>query len=524
MKKNIIWSLLTLLCGTFFFYSCSTKDDVPSVTDETASVTFEFDANTIASDTKGALPSDPVAVPGVILCNTDNVPMSVDIKLTGPNGVVNITAEQVKVFGDKLKTDPYELPAGEYTVNAVTVYNASTSAVIYSGVKSPSTFSPFVPDGYFMDKQKFTLAKYTKPTVPFYVLCARDYNATDFGMPKFELNRIEVTCFDMFFNVCDKNGEHMVGVGTIKVYDKQNGTLLYSDAFDGGTLDNNGNPTTEGNIATLCFADDLTKDNATESYYIVVNFTNPNMLNSQHTFAGEATVEDLLKFKNSPNWSVSMNALHLIVCDDDTPFCLLPGVICDECNGGLYENFENYSDIKDFYARSGWSAPSGQGDVLAIAPGNKYILAVSPADTDKDRVKYIWTTGTFKYQPKHNIHFNFFVKSKLVDGDPIKWSQEDKPDCKSVPAIVKVRLLDINGNQLLSRQKKLELQGHESNWKLYHAFDFPCDPVLASQCAQAEISVNLEDGYIYNQYICWHPIVGKYVSYQFGIDNVKSGL
>ncbi|MGL5732408.1 MAG: hypothetical protein ACRCX5_14970, partial [Bacteroidales bacterium] len=429
MKKNIIWSLLTLLCGTFFFYSCSTKDDVPSVTDETASVTFEFDANTIASDTKGALPSDPVAVPGVTLCNIDNVPMSVDIKLTGPNGVVNITAEQVKVFGDKLKTDPYELPAGEYTVNAVTVYNASTSAVIYSGVKSPSTFSPFVPDGYFMDKQKFTLAKYTKPTVPFYVLCARDYNATDFGMPKFELNRIEVTCFDMFFNVCDKNGEHMVGVGTIKVYDKQNGTLLYSDAFDGGTLDSNGNPTTEGNIATLCFADDLTKDNATESYYIVVNFTNPNMLNSQHTFAGEATVADLLKFKNSPNWSVSMNALHLIVCDDNTPFCLLPGVICDECNGGLYENFENYSDIKDFYTRSGWTAPTGQGDVLVVAPGNKYILAVSPADADKDRAKYIWTTGTFKYQPKHNIHFSFFVKSEIIDGDPVKWHEQDCGDC-----------------------------------------------------------------------------------------------
>ncbi len=521
MKKNIVWSLLTLLCGTFFFYACSTKDDVPQATDETASVTFEFDANTIASGTKGNLPSDPVAVPGVTLCNTDNVPLSVDIKLTGPNGVVNITAEEVKEFNGKYKTNPYELPAGTYTVNAVTVYNASTSTVIYSGVKTPSTFAAFVPAGYFMDQQTFTLAKYTKPTVPFYVLCAKDYNATDFGMPKFELNRIEVTCFDIFFNVCDKNGEHMVGVGTIKVYDKENGTLLYQDAFDGGVLDNEGNPTSEGNIATLCFADDLTKNNATESYYIVVNFTNPNMLSTQTTFAGEASVEDLLKFKDSPSWNVSMNALHLIVCDEDTPFCLLPGVICDECNGGLYETFENYSDINDFYSRSGWTSPAGQGDIFVVTPGNKYILAVSPADKDKERESFIWTTRTFKYQPKHNIRFNFFVKRVLVDGDPVKW--EGCSDC-SVPAIVKVKLLDKNGNELFSREKQLNLQGDESDWRLHESFNFPCDPVLVSQCARTELSVSLKDGYAYNWCHPWAGKKGKYVSYHFGIDNVKSGL
>lgn len=522
MKKNILASLLTLVCGTFFFYSCSTKDDVPQVTDETASVTFEFDANTIASGTKGILPTDPVPVPGITLCNTENVPLSVDIKLTGPKGVVSILAEQVKEFAGVYKTDPYELPAGEYTVNAVTVYNASTSTVIYSGVKSPSTFSPFVPDGYFMDEQKFTLLKYTKPTIPFYVLCAKDYNATDFGMPKFELNRVEVTCFDMFFNVCDKNGEHMVGVGTVKVYDKLNGTLLYSDSFDGGVLDNDGNPTTEGNIATLCFADDLTKDNATEKYYIVINFTNPDMLNSQHTFAGEASVEDLLKFKDSPSWNVSMNALHLIVCDDDTPFCLLPGVICDECNGGLNEDFQNYADINDFYARSGWSAPSGQNEQLAITDGNKYILAISPSDDDRNREYFKWTTKVFKYAPSHNIHFNFFVKSEIVDGKPT-WP--NCSDCNSVPAIVTVRLLDKNGIELLKRKKDIQLQGHESEWKLYHAFNFNCDPVLASQCAQAELSVSLKDGYKYNEWVCQSKeFVGKYLSYKFGIDNVKSGL
>ncbi|MGL5730699.1 MAG: hypothetical protein ACRCX5_06230, partial [Bacteroidales bacterium] len=145
-------------------------------------------------------------------------------------------------------------------------------------------------------------------------------------------------------------------------------------------------------------------------------------------------------------------------------------------------------------------------------------------DADKDRAKYIWTTGTFKYQPKHNIHFSFFVKSEIIDGDPVKWHEQDCGDCRSVPAIVKVRLLDQNGNQLLSREKELKLQGHEQNWKLYHAFNFECDPVLVSQCAKAEISVSLKDGYAYNQWICPWTEVGKYTSFKFGIDNVKSGL
>ncbi|MGL5787829.1 MAG: hypothetical protein ACRCX4_13590 [Bacteroidales bacterium] len=518
MKKNLFWSLLTLLVGTFMFYSCSTKEDAPQ-TEEMTSVSFELNANTISSGTKGELPENPEVLPDPALCNEDNVPLSVDLKLTGPLGSVDITGLEVKEFNGKYKTDPYELPAGTYTVNAVTVYNSSSSTVIYSGVKSPSKFSPFVPAGYFMDQQQFTLLKYTKPVVAFYVLCAKNYNASDFGMPKFELNRMEVTCFDIFFNVCDKNGEHVVGTGSIKVYDREEGTLLYSDTFDGGTLDANNNPTSEGNIATLCFANDLTKDNASESYYIVVKFTNPNMLNTQSVFSGTATVEDLLKFKDSPRWDASMNALHLIVCDG--PFCLLPRIICDECDGTLYEDFETYENINDFYTRSGWIVPGGQGDVLEIAPGNKYILAVSPADLDRHRKEFQWTTSSFRYMPNHNIRFNFYVKSEIVDGKPT-WP--NCSDCNSVPAIVKVRLLDKNGNELLSASKDLNLQGHENNWKLYEAFSFPCDPVLASQCAKAEINVSLKDGYSYNEWVCPSEIKGKYVSYKFGIDNVKSGL
>lgn len=523
MRKNVFWSLLTLLLTSFVFYSCSTKEDAPQ-SEETNAVTFEFDANMVVSKTAPASP-DYVAVPGYELCKTPNVPMKVSIKLAE---VADPIILDVKSFDGVYKTDPYELPANKtYTVSSVIVYNSVIpSQVIYSGVVSPSLLSTFVPGptsgptSYFMGQQQFTLLPYTKPTVKLYVLCTKDYNATDFGMPKFEINRIEVTCFDIFFNVCDKNREHVVGKGMVEVYDHQGGRLLYSDEFNGGTLDQHGNPTSAGNLATICFGDDLTKDNATESYYIKITFTNPDMLNPNHVFSGVATVEELLKFKQSPRWDVSMNALHLMVCDEGT-FCLLPRVIC-ECSGALYEDFQTYSDINDFYERSGWTRPAGQNDVLHQTMfGNKYILAVSPADINKDKETFKWTTSLFKYINGHKIQFNFYYKEIMVKNSDVDANvQNECPDHVKAKVIVK---LYSETNQFLGQYSDdVYLGGSDfpRDWELFKTFSFNCQ--VPSQCAKAEISVQLEDGFK------WvrrgrHGTDTDFVSYKFGLDNVESG-
>lgn len=523
MRKNVFWSLLTLLLTSFVFYSCSTKEDAPQ-SEETNPVTFEFDANMVVSKTA---PADPgyVAVPGYELCKTPNVPMKVSIKLAE---VADPIILDVKSFDGVYKTDPYELPANKtYTVSSVIVYNSVIpSQVIYSGVVSPSLLSTFVPGptsgptSYFMGQQQFTVLPYTKPTVKLYVLCTKDYNATDFGMPKFEINRIEVTCFDLFFNVCTRTREHVVGQGTIEVYDQQGGKLLYSDDFNGGAVDQHGNPTSAGNLATICFGDDLTKDNATESYYIKVIFTNPDMLNPNHIFSGVATVEDLLKFKQSPRWDVSMNALHLLVCDEGT-FCLLPRVIC-ECSGPLWENFETYSDINDFYARSGWTKgfPT-QDDELVSAHSNKFILAVSPADIDKLSADYKWTTAKFHYVQGHNVRFNFFLKSTIMKSsmwDDVNFCRECVlADLKSK---ITIKLLKEDGTVLMSKVHDLNITANDCHpeWNIMKAFELPC-PGISTQCAKVEITAELGDGCKY-----WSLRDGfeKY-TLSFGLDNVESG-
>lgn len=304
-----------LLMGTFMFYSCSSKDDGPAIEDNTSLVSFEFDANTLVSNTK-AISGSETPDPTTTLCVDGSIPLTVLIKLKGPSGDLVLPELSVKSFNGILKTDPYELPSGDYTVMSVTVFNTSNpSQVIYSGVLDGAPFAKFVPDGYLMEKQSFKLLKYTKPTVKLYVLCARNYTATDFGMPKFELNRIEVTCFDLFFNVCDEYSEHFVGEGTINVWDKlpsNGGKVLYTDEFG------------SGNIATICFADNMeNKNDASETYQIQVEFKAPY---SAYSFIQQISVEDLLKFKIWSNFDNSMNAVHVVLCDPKAnPKVLFPG-------------------------------------------------------------------------------------------------------------------------------------------------------------------------------------------------------
>lgn len=304
-----------LLMGTFVFYSCSSKDDVPAVDDEKSYVTFEFDANTLVSQTK-AVTGNEIPNPTTTLCLENKTPMSVQIVVKNSAGALTtIGPVTVSDFNGKLKTDPYELPAGTYTVMSVIVYNTSIpTQIIYSGVLEGAPFAKFVPNGYFMEKQTFEVLKYTKPTVSLYVLCAKSYTATEFGMPKFELNRIEVTCFDLFFNVCDQYSEHFVGEGTIKVWSNVNnqpGATLYSDQFG------------EGNIATICFADNKEIQDLNESYFIQVIFNAPY---AAYSFIQKISVVDLLKFKTWGNFDTSMNAVHVVLCDPKAdPKVLFPG-------------------------------------------------------------------------------------------------------------------------------------------------------------------------------------------------------
>jgi len=464
LKKMMGFSAIAL--AIFAFNACSSKES-PVDTGSGQEVTFQLDAKTIM-ETKAA-------VEGYTECNSENVPMQVAIVLSGTEN--KVIDQAVNLYGDNYKTAPVLLKSGDYTVESVTVYNGTT--VIYSGVKAPAEFATFIPTGYLMGEQKFTVTDYTKPTVPLYVLCAKGEPANKFGMPKFQINRVEVTCFDLFFNVCDptRDNEHEVGEGTISVYDEKGGSLLYSDDF------------ASGNIATLCFADDLTKENVEESYYIEVVLTNDFLAVNPTIISGTATVEELLRYKEASNWNDDMNAIHVEYCGQEV-FCLLPRLICDVCNTQLSETFENYTDINDFYSNSGWmNLNNGEDQLMRHPATNQWMLAIGE---DRD---FEWKTVKFAYTQGDKISLDAFVKSYASE-----WNKWD--------AVVTLALADEAGNVIESTKKEIKMSspcGHAS-WTAIPRCGFM--PETESGCYRLYIKVKLADTCKGNYY--------------FGMDNVIS--
>ncbi|MGL5730698.1 MAG: hypothetical protein ACRCX5_06225, partial [Bacteroidales bacterium] len=278
MKKvirPIFGSMLFLLSG-FLMISCS--NDSPSGQEQQSEeVIFEFDLNQIVETKATVEPIEEAACGGEELTAT---PYSFVIKTWH---LESNTEHELKgtlgTFNGKLKSDPIHLPTGTHKLLDAKVHKGGP--VLYQAVMPDSKFAAFVPAEYHLGST-FTVLPYTKPTVTNFMLCTIGHSSEEFGMPKFELQRVETYCFDLFVNVCDPklNNEHFVGKGSVKVYSKEGGNLLWedTDGFD------------EGKIGTVCFADYL--DNPSKSYYIEISLNN-NFLNPKpQIYAGTVPVSE----------------------------------------------------------------------------------------------------------------------------------------------------------------------------------------------------------------------------------------
>ncbi|MGL4805301.1 MAG: hypothetical protein ACRDD8_04240 [Bacteroidales bacterium] len=497
-----IKSLLCILLGAFLYTGCSTNDQ-PDNSTEINTVTFQFDAKKVF-DTKALS-----AIEGYQQClgNTDVSTLYVDIALTGPETKV-LTNVPVKLFGDNLKTDPIELKSGEYTVTNVIVYSGTTP--LYAGVVAANPlplFAPFIPAEELMGNKKFTLQNYTKPTITLFVLCAQKEPATNFGMPKFELNRIEVTCFDIFVNVCDKYGEHVVGEGTVYLMPHNaasNGAMpdfskaLYQDTFNGGTIAN-GQPATAGDIATLCFPDNMEIADNNEVYDLVFHITNAL---EQQIFTQTVTVENLLKFKESDLWDESMNAIHVEYCGG-IPFCIIPNDDCggntDDCDPFMpgtsnQEDFQIYADNAALQAAWPWEIKNvnlismigiqGTSDKYVYVKGNQ-------------QGEITWKSQQFKFTNGDKILIDAAIRKLNSDDTPAN------PGGASFDAWLKVNLIDENGKKV----------GTEWKQKMQSNTDFALQTFevirknTGTGCYRLAITLDMQSG--------------KQERFEFKMDNIK---
>lgn len=285
--------------------SCS-SDEGQSKTTDGNEVTFEFSANEL-------LESRAVTTQEDGRCSTTrSTLLMAEISFITPSGQMTRSGA-VALSGTSLKSAPIFMNSGTYTIDNVTLFDGLTREVIYAGVRAGAPYAQFLPphpepgNSYLMGEETFTVTNYTKPTISTYLLCTNGEQASNFGMPKFQVNSVDVTCFEIFFNLCNPalNNEHFVGEGTIAIYDKAgvDRTELMSDSFG------------EGDIATLCFADNLTLPDNEESYYIEVIFTNSFLPLGERTHGRWVSVMELNDFKNpTGGWDEAMNCVHRIYC------------------------------------------------------------------------------------------------------------------------------------------------------------------------------------------------------------------
>lgn len=495
-----------LLLGAFFYTGCSTNEQ-PVNPDSSNAVTFQFDAKKVF-DTKAL-----TAIEGYQQCMGDIAinTMAVDITLVGPE-TKTLTNVPVKLFGDNLKTDPIELKSGTYTVTNVIVYSGSTP--IYAGViddQNPATelplFASFIPSTELMGNKKFTLDNYTKPTITLFVLCAQKEPATNFGMPKFELNRIEVTCFDIFVNVCDQYGEHVVGEGTVYLmpHNANSNTAmpdfskaLYQDDFNGGTIVN-GQPTTAGDIATLCFPNNMEIADNEEVYDLV--FYIKNALDQQ-IFTQTVTVENLLKFKESDLWDESMNAIHVEYCDG-IPFCIIPN---DDCGGNTSTCdpfMPNTSNKEDFNSYADDNA------LKAIWPWTiKNTTLISMIGIQGTNDKYVYVKGNQQGEVTWESKQFQFTKGDVITLDAVirKLNSDDTPSNPggaSFDAWLKVNLIDENGKKVGTEWKQKMQSDKNFTFNTYQVIR----KNVGTGCYKLAITLDMQSG--------------KKERFEFKMDNIK---
>jgi len=291
-----LFSILSL-----FFYSCN-SDETHQRDVRGQDVVFEFDANQILNTRAGD--QDTECSPA------RNTLFMAEISLITPIGR-SVRTGLVTISGGSLKSAPFFMEIGEYIVDNVTLFDGMIQRVAYSGVRPGGEYAKFIPphpeegNSYLMGEQTFSVNMYTKPNVSTYLLCANGEQASNFGMPKFEINSVEVGCFDIFFNVCDPNldNEHFVGSGVITLYDKEgdNRVAIMSDTFG------------EGDIATLCFVDNLTLYDDDESFYVEVVFDNDFLRQAQRVHGETLSVAQLKAFKSQEGgWNSEMNCVHRV--------------------------------------------------------------------------------------------------------------------------------------------------------------------------------------------------------------------
>ncbi|MGL5561006.1 MAG: hypothetical protein ACRDCN_00080, partial [Tannerellaceae bacterium] len=460
MKYEYLSAIFLAGFLTFSINSCTSEDQPASIKGQTTQVSFAImmpEGIQSKATTESSLGDTPWKSYTQCMSQFDKdgkpIPSNPDFPIvanmnitrsedgTGPADL-NVKVNIIKRADGSYVTDPITVDAGKtYTINTLTITDDTNLSLVYfSGVASGAAFAPYVSQTL---PQTFNVAAYTKPTIDVWVLCARGFEPEKFGKPKFDINRVEVSCIPIFVDVCDSVGEDFVASGSIALQKLDQATEpAITDFTSGKVIDN----LTSGYISYLCFADNLDKADNEEWYLITVTYKDPNG-DGNITQQEVVTLEALKKYKTSSSWNATYNYLDILICGNT--FCLFR---CEntpnDCSSKFFEGFEDVNSPADLAAK-GWSGFSGSESIVpgGVPTSGKYMLAAGTDNKGDDN--YNWITGKFQYVTGDKISMDLNAFIKFDDWDNSNTKADDKdPGHDGGYVTVKINLISTTDNSV----------------------------------------------------------------------------
>ena len=509
MKKRF-FSICAVAALLFVGYSCSTEENGPADKQNQAELSFAFmepaDMETRTADLgyqpwkeyteckTGFDPQTgkplPLAIgPNLLLAHIQGVSNGSGVYATPSfNEYLTISA---RADGSWV-TQTITVDAGKsYKITGIEIVDKATKGIVYySGVAAGATFAPYV--GATLP-QTFTVENaFTKPIVDLWVLCARGRNPKDFGKPKFDLNRVEVSCIPVFVDVCNKTGEEFVADGTIKLQKIEGVAKPDINAFTGKPAVTD--DLKSGQISYVCFGDNLDIDDAKEWYLITIDATAPD--GTHYLKQAVFSITQLKDYVHCPLWDATYGYIDVLLCDD----CAT--------RAPLNEGFE-YTSIANLQAR-GWTGLNTTDMNIASSNGNpgKYMIIFGNDNHGTDN--YTIVTEKFKYTQGHKIIMDLKAYFK----------KECKMPATTADVKVKVTLIKDAAPVYFGTATLPVNDCNEGQW-VTKPISLACPQTLATDCYTMQLDIEMPGKTV------WIPCVGNvewYDVYNFGLDNLKNGF
>lgn len=307
MNHALFFRLIFCMVVLGGLLACMNDEKNTSKNEATGTIEFKMNINEMTKATAGCLTDDSLR----LLADAGLLKATVTVLKATQTEPEQLTIG-IRYINGGFVGDPIELPRGSNVISQFTVHHQNND-LYFASVSEGAPYAQYVtrtlPQVIVIGNQQI----YKKTSVDVYVLCTFNENAQDFGYIKWNIHFVRLFCLPFSVNVCNQQGEDVVGSGilTIEQGDYIGGIFSNADTLSMIAFP----PATPGLLSDLCFPYDNLENPATTYMRITMQIDQ-----TDETVSSIVNVATLLTYKEQPEWSDEFNYLHFWFCNCETWF------------------------------------------------------------------------------------------------------------------------------------------------------------------------------------------------------------